>query len=354
MKTTPAFRVLVFLFLFAFVALGCQTSPPEPPAASEGGVLTAGDLVWLRSSLVPFSQAVNAGVRYPAGPSLGRFTAHYSLPPLFALGKTTTADGYDCALFGFEPQVHASRDVDILFVHGYLTNTGIHARILRMLTLAGYRVLSLDLPGHGLSSGDAYNVRDFSEYGNAVEAAVRAGRDSGFFTGKPIVAIGHSTGCSAIIEYATTRKSAFRDHILLAPLVRSAMWDLSQFGTAVLGWAIQRIPAARGRGSHDQAYKAFIKTDTAYEPITIPLAWVRSLARWNVEVKSRFRPDVKFLVIQGDSDVVVDFKYGLPVLQSHFTTDLVMIPGADHELTNERKVITDQVDAQVLAWLERK
>ena len=73
--------------------------------------------------------------------------------------------------FGFEQVAHERLFVQsfcpsqvkakILLVHGYYDHTGVLSTFIRFLVQKGYHVLTFDLPGHGLSTGEQATISDF-------------------------------------------------------------------------------------------------------------------------------------------------------------------------------------------------
>ena len=99
----------------------------------------------------------------------------------------------------FTIAAHVFRPVDrrgtLLVVHGYYDHAGIVRNIIRLGLDSGYCVAAIDLPGHGLSSGPRSSIQDFSQYGRAIGDFIRL---YGPTLPRPLILIGHSTGCAAI------------------------------------------------------------------------------------------------------------------------------------------------------------
>lgn len=78
----------------------------------------------------------------------------------------------------------------ILLVHGWESNASRWEQLLPYLQKSGSTVVAIDAPGHGLSSGKAFNIPRYAEY---IEAAVQQFH--------PKVLIGHSLGGAACVYY---------------------------------------------------------------------------------------------------------------------------------------------------------
>ena len=60
----------------------------------------------------------------------------------------------------------------------------------------------------------------------------------------------------------------------------------------------------------------------------------------------------KILIIQGDKDSTVNFKYNTKFLEKRFDTKLITIENAKHELFNESKEIKNKVFTEINNYLE--
>ncbi len=217
-----------------------------------------------------------------------------------------------------------------LFAHGYMAHAGHFAELAARLSDHGWDLFLVDLPGHGLSYGRRYGIDSFEEYGSAVAATWQAmpatlGADADL----PLALIGHSTGCSAIIE-ALPRLQSIRKPdgvVLAAPLVD---FPNLKFRSAVNGLANGkdiRIPAPFIQSAFipkgvicNPAYREFSVTgDPLYERVYDP-SWLEAYAIWREELDSVESLDagIPVLVLQGTGDSVVGWKSGRAVLERLF------------------------------------
>ena len=140
--------------------------------------------------------------------------AHMARPQTFSIrhhGRTIVGDLY-------MPKGRAARLPSMLFVHGYLS----HRRdkwfreLYEKFVAHGFAVLTIDLNGHGESSGD---FRDFT-YTRAIEDVMAAARyleQYPHINPYKIIGIGHSLGGTALM-FAKARGIEFRTLALLAPV----------------------------------------------------------------------------------------------------------------------------------------
>ena len=164
--------------------------------------------------------------------------------PLVRAGSLTEKLGVNV----FLPQSPAPGSIaqgTLLFVHGYMSHSANFAYTFDFFTRRGWRVVTLDLPGHGLSTGTRADVDSFSEYGDAVRMWLDWvwSRD---WPG-PRILLAHSLGTSAALE-ALRRPGAPRpDKIVFgAPLLRPDWYPVLAVGEAALGWWLKRMPSTFG------------------------------------------------------------------------------------------------------------
>jgi alpha-beta hydrolase superfamily lysophospholipase len=222
------------------------------------------------------------------------------------------------------------------------------APLINELLKEHYAVVTLDLPGHGLSGGKWAAIDDFSDYGRAVQATIAALNSVHI---KPLFAIGHSTGCAALLEYAATTKGQELDGVVfVAPLVRSAFWNLSKCAHPLLSWKSESARWYR-RSSSDRAFLAFLKHDPlGYD--RFPIDWSSALFAWEKRTQSYSPLAVPLLIVQGDKDETVDWRYNLPCLRTLFpNSETLMISGGRHHLLNESPQLQRQVFEALKGWV---
>jgi alpha-beta hydrolase superfamily lysophospholipase len=113
----------------------------------------------------------------------------------------------------FESQKPASDT--LLCVHGFFCDARIFTHIGSKLSIEGYNVVSIDLPGHGMSDGKVGDL-DFDVCIKSIHQIVeqlkkRSGR---------VFIVAHSVGCIFALWYAHLFKASIDGLILLSPSVR--------------------------------------------------------------------------------------------------------------------------------------
>ncbi|MFU8802269.1 MAG: alpha/beta fold hydrolase, partial [Bradymonadaceae bacterium] len=76
----------------------------------------------------------------------------------------------------------------ILALHGWLDNAATFDKLIPLLG-DGLRIVSLDLPGHGLSSGARASIDDFDDYGGCLRALQRHLEEAGLAP-RPWIGVG--------------------------------------------------------------------------------------------------------------------------------------------------------------------
>ncbi len=228
----------------------------------------------------------------------------------------------------------------IVVVHGYLEHSGLNTGIFGHLLEKGYNVAVFDLPGHGLSSGKRGEVSDFSKYSSILNDFLKI---CSKHSGRKYYILGHSTGCSAIIDYLMNYNNIFEKIILAAPLVRSRFWKLSMLGLFLFGNIIKGLHRKYAGTSNNKSFIEFMKKD----PLNVnfvPIPWIWALKEWNKKNLSYPRKNLSVNIIQGTCDSVVEYKYNIKFIEKHFSdTDINYIEGASHSLLNEVPEIAKKV-----------
>ena len=232
-----------------------------------------------------------------------------------------------------QPQARAT----LLLVHGYFDHVGLMRHLIHFGLARGCNVVAFDLPGHGLSTGAPASIADFGDYQQAV-SDVRTALDS---LGERWYVIAQSTGAAAVMDYLTRpdRAALFARVALLAPLVRPQGWLWVRAAHTLLCWWLPRLPRFYPQNSNDAAFCRFLRQDPLQADF-IAVPWVGALRRWLPEFLRRAPVLTPLLVLQGDADTTVDWRYNLERIRQLFpAVDIHMLPGARHHLANESEAL---------------
>ncbi|MBU8906490.1 alpha/beta hydrolase [Desertibacillus haloalkaliphilus] len=222
----------------------------------------------------------------------------------------------------------------IILLHGYFDHVGSLTNIIHYLVNKGYRVVTYDLIGHGLSEGERYAIDHFEQYHEVLKHVVSLCKEH--FTDHTYHLLAHSTGAAIALHHLNHEDVVYKKVILVAPLVRSNHWYPSVSGFYLLKPFIKKVSRRFRKNSANEHYLSFTKVDPLQSK-ELPLKWLRALVQWNRQIKDA-EPNKEQVVhiIQGTRDKTVDWKYNLSFLQRKFlNTYMYSVYGGQHQLFNE-------------------
>lgn len=283
-------------------------------------------------------------------PSALKYFAHYGLdsPEMrHDFGSFDCGDQHIVAHL-FQP---AQPRATVFVLHGYLDHVGIQRHLLHGLLAEGHAVALFDLPGHGLSSGARASIDDFQVYVDALRAFVALCRHR---APPPHHFVGHSTGGAVIVDHLLRGGNGAAGRVaLLAPLIQSYGWRLSDWAQGMAGRFLRQVPRVFRANSSDAEFLRFVRRDPL-QPRYIPLAWHQALKVWQGRIEGRPASDQEMLIVQGTKDTTVDGPYNAAYLRGKFPRAQVeLIRGARHHLLNEASPWREQVLQRVLLHLDR-
>jgi alpha-beta hydrolase superfamily lysophospholipase len=247
--------------------------------------------------------------------------------------------------------VHYWRQPDasanLLLLHGYFDHTGLFGKLIEWGLSHHCNVLIFDLPGHGLSSGGPAVIDDFGDYSRAIHDVL----DTVSLPPVPLWVMAQSTGGAALVDYAGKYAWPFVATVLLAPLVRPAGWLGVRAGHVLLGRFVDSVPRKFAVNSSDQAFLEFLQRDPL-QSHRISLRWVGALRRWLRDLPQHDLGVGPAMIIQGDADATVDWRYNVGVIRQLFPGSQVeYLRGAGHQLANESEEIRRDYLGRVESWL---
>jgi alpha-beta hydrolase superfamily lysophospholipase len=170
----------------------------------------------------------------------------------------------------------------------------------------------------------------------------------------PLWVMGQSAGCAALVEYARNYPWPFVGAVLLAPLVRPVSWTKVRVGHMLLQHFTDSMPREFRKNSSDQEFLEFIRRDPL-QSSRISLRWVKALRRWLASLPQEDLGVGPALVLQGDTDGTVDWRYNMTVIEKLFPgSQIEYLPGAGHHLANESAAHRERYLTVVDAYLESR
>lgn len=282
----------------------------------------------LRNSLQPLS------ARQPLSAEAQAYQRFYQLdlPAQSWLGRFKAA-GFDLVAQVWIPQ----RPIATLFVmHGFYDHMGLYRHAVQWALERGFAVISCDLPGHGLSSGERASIHNFADYQATLDGLFAEA--SLLQLPQPWHLLGQSTGGAIIIDhllYHGARSPAQGQVLLMAPLVRPVAWGLSKLSYRLLKPFVNGIARRFSANSNDVDFLPFLQADPL-QPRRLPTAWVGALVQWVRHIEAAPRSPRTVVIVQGDDDDTVDWRHNLKVLRGKFAeVQLLQVAGGKHHLVNE-------------------
>lgn len=242
---------------------------------------------------------------------------------------------------------HPDATHNLLLLHGYFDHTGIYDKLIAWALDHRCNVVIFDLPGHGLSSGERAVIDDFAAYGAAIADVLKVVE----LPELPLCAIGQSTGCAALMEFARHNPWPFAHTAFLAPLVRPAGWLGVRLGQTLLGKFTDSLARKFNHNSSDLQFLDFIRRDPL-QCHRVSLHWIGALKRWLSELTLTDLKVGPLLVIQGEKDGTVAWKYNTAAVAKLFPgSEFFYLPEAGHQLANESASIRHDYYRELEAFL---
>jgi lysophospholipase len=238
----------------------------------------------------------------------------------------------------------------IILLHGYLNHSGQFKHLIKHLLKQNYAVALYDLPGHGLSTGPAGQIDDFSQYTQNLKDFIKRIKT---LTKGPYHLIGFSTGASVAIDYFLSTEQPFLEKtILAAPLIRSTSWKASKTGFEFYSKFADTVPRIFRNNSSDKEFLKFNRKKDVLHGQYVGLKWVKALHDWNDKIVDLPFVEKPVFIIQGDKDTTVSWKHNIKFLSKKFpNANIKIIEGARHELFNESEQFRREILSQVDFWL---
>jgi len=311
------------------------------------GQLTPEQLQSLREQLPVFGDGAKPS------PELQAFCRDYGIdfaarmPHLEHLAGRVHSGDYALAVHYWR-QPDAS--TNLLLLHGYFDHTGLFSKLIAWGLSRRCNVLIFDLPGHGLSTGEPAVIDDFGDYSRAIDAVLGAVH----LPPLPLWVMAQSTGGAALVDFARNYTWPFAATVLLAPLVRPAGWHKVRAGHILLARFADGIARKFSVNSSDRLFIDFVQRDPL-QSRRISLRWVGALRRWLRDLPPDDLGVGPALIIQGDADATVDWRYNVGFLGRLFPgSEVEYLHGAGHQLANESEDFRREYLQRVERWLRQR
>lgn len=256
---------------------------------------------------------------------------------------------YDIVVHYFAQPESADRKADgtCFIFHGYFDHAGLYAHVIDFCLRRNLNVVIYDLPGHGLSTGERGSIAAFSDYLSVMKDCVKLFQDS---APQPWHAIGQSTGAAILMDYQLQELApGFDKVVLLAPLVRAAEWRFIKVAYWVGQKFLERVPRRFAVNSNDKDFLHFLEHDDPLQTRYISVRWVDAMLRWESRFEYFEPSDKPILLLQGQRDTTVDWRYNIPLIRKKFPkAKYLPLQDAHHQLANE----TPELRAKIFAAID--
>lgn len=253
------------------------------------------------------------------------------------------AAGFDLTVQIWQPKTPVATAI---IVHGLFDHVGLYRHLIRYCLSKNWRVVTFDLPGHGLSSGARASIDSFQQYDLVF---TRLLSNVSIHYNQPIHVFGQSTGAAIVLnylmKYAIKEKfSPFASVNLMAPLVRPHGWRKIQ----ALYWLLKHFKRSLKRGrsvnSQDQKFLDFLWHQDPLQANELGINWVGAVKEWNKFIHQQEVSRVHINIVQGNDDHSVIWQYNLAFLRKKFPNQsLRIIDTGRHHLVNENEALRQQI-----------
>ncbi len=223
-------------------------------------------------------------------------------------------------------------------VHGLYDHVGLYHQLIKYCLGRGWRVVTFDLPGHGLSSGKRCAIESFQQYDQIFTKILT---NICLHFSEPIHVFGQSTGGAIIANYllkynVNKVNSPFKSINLISPLVRPKGWLKIQLFLAVARLYKTHLERGISTNSHDLDFLEFVQTKDPLQTKKLAISWIEAVVDWNKFIEKRQPSDVEVNIVQGTDDYSVLWKYNLEFLKKKLPNSTIeLIENARHHLVNE-------------------
>ncbi len=164
-------------------------------------------------------------------------------------------------------------------------------------------------------------------------------------------------------QLAGAAAPGFDKVVLLAPLVRAA-WNGAWYQVAY--WVgqnfLERVPRRFAANSNDKDFLQFLEHDDPLQTRYVSVRWVDAMLRWESRFDYFEPTDKPTLLLQGQRDSTVDWRYNIPLIRKKFpkakytrcrmptTSSPTKIAGTARENFRGNRFCTS---APIKSWLKR-
>ena len=249
----------------------------------------------------------------------------------------------------------------VWLLHGYVEHSALYQPMIAELLAQNFAVLTLDLPGHGLSSGEEAGISDFAVYQSMLkdihEWAIQQEANA---LPKPWLGVGQSTGCAIWMDHVL--QTSMRKHapiverlLLISPLVRPVKsgWWQNPIGLALIRRIKQSVPRKFRRNNSNPEYLRFVRLQDPLQPRIMAMSWMLALSHWVPYMDGLPASRFPVWLVQGMRDKTVNWQYSNAFVKRKFRLKVsLLLEDASHQLVNECEDIRAPMTALIPVFLK--
>ena len=247
----------------------------------------------------------------------------------------------------------------VAIVHGLGEHSGRYAALAAELVKARYTVVSLDLPGHGETTGPRGDMPSWDQVRDQIVPAMfTASRGlEGQPFDLPVILLGHSMGGVIALDYALAHPKELLGVVVSAPALRTAMqpwWKLTLANVARVTAPSVGFPNGldtSGISRDQEVVKAYVDDPLVHDKASPRFYFAFNEACQRVLRDAR-KLQVPTLLLQGTADRLVDPKGALEfnAAAPHGMARLLTYAEGYHELFNDAG--RENAIRDVVGWME--
>jgi alpha-beta hydrolase superfamily lysophospholipase len=246
----------------------------------------------------------------------------------------------------------------VLLVHGMAEHCGRYQHMGKYLTLSGYALCGLDLPGHGNSAGPRGYVDSFEDFSAVVLQYYAMLIEK--YPGIPVFLLGHSMGGLIASNLLLTHQSKFKGCILSAAAIRSPVQPPA-FQMMILKLLSVITPKlgviqldSDGVNSDPQKVKQYLNDPLNYIGKISARLVIGLFNTMLIVVSSASEIKLPLLLLHGADDPMTSVDGSQLLIDQCGSKDkkLFIYPGLRHEVFNES--INMEIFSAVSSWLGQR
>ena len=243
----------------------------------------------------------------------------------------------------------------VALVHGYGEHSGRYSAWAERFTNRGVAFCSIDLPGHGLSSGKRGHFKSYDLVLKDIDVFLTKVND--IYPSIPIILYGHSMGGNIVINYALRRRRCFNMLIVTSPwlLLTTPIPSYLLKVVSLMSRLLPQFTVKSPLNAADLSGIPQVGKDYISDPLNHNRVSMRLLCQVIEHGKSVigqvYKITVPVFLAHGTDDNITSYKASVEFVRntSEFIT-LQLWEGMRHELHND--ICQDKHFETIMQWID--